>query len=885
MNLTEKLLSQYKVRRDEMPTPSTLDESAHWSYRQAAAVLHCFQPNALQPLDSSYANQSALKLLADDTAPAPGGVAEGLVTLKLSIRQEALRQLRTRETMRNALRANPDRPQTPQQALWETYLTSGILPDPKILSYHDLTTFAPLIDWLNGLDLALPSPTEIQALLREKSILASFDHLVTTNFTGRKRELGIIRAYIETLPTDNFTGSQVLAIYGPGGVGKSALVGRVLWELNQDDSSRRIPFAYLAFDQPTLRIESPYTILVEAAAHLAIQFPQHQAAFDSFSQQVTRFREEQSKLGNRKQSTTRDNRVQVANGLENDLYKKFINLLYAITSTQTTFTPFVLVLDTFEEVQYRDRESLQSFWRMIYILQFPIPVMRIIICGRAAIDETDLLPSIAKLSLIDLELADRVLMLHRLGVTNETLATTIANQIGGNPLTLRLAANVLAKAPEDVTDAGITGITNRLRFAIDEQLIQGQLYRRILDHIHDPDVRKLAHPGMVLRRVTPEIILYVLGPVCKPKVKDSAKAHELFEELRREHGLVQAGDPGTLVYRPEIRQAMVRLLRQDRPTEVAELHRHAVRYYQTRTLWNDRAEELYHRLMQNQEGWELESRWQSSPDIQQSLAANLDDYSDEMKVWLSSRMSLELPRSVFFNADAALWERNVTRKVQQALSQRLYDAALDLLNERQDRSSDSPLFALEAKANLLQKKPIEAKKLLETGIERVAEGGNRGRMAELLWLKSQVAVLQGNLNEADESLAQAQQAVERASTQMPLMHILGQRLLLRAYYTPMFPTESVGPLRIQLGEVCLAFDEPIPSKAYFVAHLASLMLDNEFPRAEANLARFVPGNPSTDWPGAVPTMALTDENLQGLEPFRNDWENDNDYNLERGFLI
>ncbi|MCX6213822.1 ATP-binding protein [Spirosoma sp.] len=890
--LTQDLLAKYKVKREALTIPPDVGQSTEAacnSYRKAAAVLQGFRPDVLRPLDLAYADEPARQLLADDLLLVPGGLAEGMFALKLTVRKKALRQLGTREAMRAALEANPERVQTPLQTMWETYLNSGLLPDPNTLHYQQLTQYTQLIEWLDGLDPALPTTKQVQRLLREKSIVATFDHLVVDNFTGRQRELNTISSYIRESNTSN----GILGIYGPGGVGKSALIGRVLWEYSQQNPDERIPFAYLAFDQPTLRIDQPYTILTEAVNQFALQALGKQTAIALYNDVLKRYRELRSDLGKRSgPQQVRGMGAEITQQTENLLYRVFsifVNLPVGNQSQPAT----LLVLDTFEEVQYHDRETLTEFWRMLVYLLKHSPALRIVICGRAPIEEvgSERVPidnlRLINLPLLNLDLHDRVLLLLRLGVVDKQVATTVAQQVGGNPLTLQLAANVITKAPHELTQTGIGGIGSQLRFQIDEQLIQGQLYRRILDHIHDPNVRKLAHPGMVLRRVTPDVILNVLAPTCHLAISGIGEAQLLFEALRREHGLVQASNPGTLVYRPEIRQAMVRLLRQDRPADISELHQKAVWYYQDRPDPQDRAEELYHRLMLNQEPWELEPRWLK--DIEGSIAANLDDYSDEMKVWLASRMSLELPRSVFANADAVLWERNVTRKVQQALSRRNYQEAYNLLTERPDRSPDSPLFALEAKLCLVRrgkKDPEQAWKVLEAGVVCVAEGGNRGRMAELHWLQSQAAILMiRELDEADSYLTKAQQAIEKASTQLPLMHILGQRLLLQTTYPKAFALKSISSLRVQLGEVCLAFDEPFPTKSHFVAHLASLMLDGEFPKAEANLARFVPGNPTTDWPGAVSSMTLTEANLQGLDPFLQPWELDNESSIDESILL
>jgi hypothetical protein len=50
-------------------------------------------------------------------------------------------------------------------------------------------------------------------------------------------------------------------------------------------------------------------------------------------------------------------------------------------------------------------------------------------------------------------------------------------------------------------------------FSLAETAVQGQLYQQILNHIPDPDLRQLAHPGLVVRRVTRDVIKEVLARI------------------------------------------------------------------------------------------------------------------------------------------------------------------------------------------------------------------------------------------------------------------------------------------------------------------------------------------------------------------------------------
>jgi hypothetical protein len=253
--------------------------------------------------------------------------------------------------------------------------------------------------------------------------------------------------------------------------------------------------------------------------------------------------------------------------------------------------------------------------------------------------------------------------------------------------------------------------------------------------------------------------------------------------------------------------------------------------------------------------------------IEQSIASSLEEYPDQAKAWLASRINLEVPRTVFENADLAEWERNITRKVQRALSELQIDWALKLLSERTDRSDASPLFALEAKAYLLADNVSGAADVLTKGITRVSGSTNRGRLAELFWLQAQVEILKHDLKAADDALSQAEKAIEKGSNPIPLMHVLCHRLLLREKFTETY-SETVVQLRLKLNNVCARTNDRYAFSAEFVIGLAIYLLGNEFPATTSRLQSLFPYLQVT----SVSEDSLTSENLQGLEDYREPWE-------------
>jgi hypothetical protein len=885
---TEQLLKRYFEKKSaSKPAVEARDDEQVFSYLKAASVLHVFNPDTLQPTEEKWKHAKPHALLLDYIILLYGDDKDPQFTLQPSTRREALKRFRSREEKIKTLECNPDRKMTHLQLLWEQYLVTGFIPDIQQLGYEELIALNQMMSWITEKDASMPGQEDVDKLIKERTVLAAFEHLVVANFTGRKQELTVLRKHIRSRTNaksekgivEKVTGwfstissNPVLSIYGSGGIGKSALVGSLLKEVAHTKKEERGAFAYLAFDQPTLRIENPYTILIEIVSQLKLQFEDMHLAFDEFDNRVRGFRGVRGRISeSKKYYETRSARIQGSLGAEENFYIDFVILLNRLNQINNAQF-IVLVLDTFEEVQYRDREMLSSFWHMLTIICREVPRFRVIITGRSAIAKEGFQKDlITELRLEELNIDDRIILLTRLKVEDVQVAKAVAEQVGGNPLSLHLAANLIASDKKAATTKGIKDLNTRkwLLFQVDEYLIQGQLYERIIEHMHSEEAKKLAHPGMVLRKITPDIILQIVAPVCDIKVENLPAARKLFEELKREQALVISETEERLIYRPEIRTSMVKLLRQDKFDEVRKLHRAAIQYYsRQRSDEQSRGEELYHRLMLNEgDLYQLESLW--SKNMEKYVVANLDEYPDRTKVWLASRAGIELPRKIFENAEIGDWERNVTRKVKQALQYQDISSAFSLLKERSNRSNDSPLFALEAKACILASNMSGAIIVLDKGIEQVVESSNRGRLAELFWLKAQVFVLQLDYTNAEQLLSQAEIAMDNNDDAHALMHIICHRIILRLNDTLADKQKSY-ELKLKLSNLILKTKHRY-YEMEFVVNLSMNLLGEEFPVSRAQF-EFYPLTKD------IMLGMLTTENLRGLEKFRADWEEEGEDN-------
>ncbi|MCP3139788.1 hypothetical protein [Pyxidicoccus xibeiensis] len=868
---TDDVLAELERRFAQRRGPSQAARgppSGRSAYELAAAVLHVFDPKRLQPHGEPSTREDPFTALFDASVPAVGWRHQRLRSLRPEVRREALAQLGSRDAMRQALASNPDRTNTALQVLFERWVGGEPL-ELERLSHAQLECLRELYDW--GIERfgPLPEREHFEAARVRRAALGMFEHLVDASFTGRETELQLLRDHVGVSSPSMWArlrrfladGPRApLVIWGPGGTGKTALIGRFLMDHLESARAAWFPFAYLAFDSDTLDVREPFTVLVAAASQLEAQLGGTEGAsrgendarrsllegaFTKFREEVENYRDARGLL--RQRANIPEEEVWRLAGVSRAEYRfnvSFSQLLGDIAKVvgaeqEASQVPVLLVLDTFEEVLYRTNEELRGLWGMLETVQTGFPALRVVIASRTrprAFSVGGRRPAEHELS--DLEERDALSLLRHLRVDDDEVARAIFRQVGGNPLTLRLAARVAQD--EAVGAEGIRQLRTRRYFFLDvaPELIRGQLYRRVLDHIHDEDVRALAHPGMVLRRVTADLIQDVLAPICGLRGVDGTRAEALFEQLGREHSLVSLEDDTSLRYREEVRRPLLELLARDKPEEVRAIHQAVVEYYRKRDLPDpvERAEELYHFLMQGT-GIDpayvernLAGRW--LPGVESRLSSALDEIPVEQRVLLARYMSIELPPQTYQLADLANWERLVGRKALNALRHEGPREVLQLLGARKERTPESPLYAIEARALLAMGRQTDAAALLSRALEGFPTVGNLGRLAELLWIQTRAMLSLDDFENAGVTLGR----LEKLATTMrsPLTRV--QAL------TELVALEDVGSkdgreAREALAAVLSKVSERDADKERSLIRLALTRLGADYP---ATLGRLLP---------------------------------------------
>jgi V8-like Glu-specific endopeptidase len=749
-------------------SPSPISRSDYGGLVEAASVLPSFPLDRLEPVLDAPRKDSREDLISV-CVPQLGSNASGYWVLRPEIRIAALRQLRETGRTQAALKANP-RSDDPLQLCLTAYL-SGTAKPVHEQTLVEVAALRQVADWVGPAGFSVPDLPSIERRAEWLKLLQPFEYLAGNFFRGRTGELARLRSYIGILPpgskfetarrsvVDFFAGNSPMMIYGPGGVGKSTLVSRFILEHARALEADRFPFAYLDFDRPEITAAEPLTLLIEAVRQLGIEYPDAQERCERVRRNWLNWYRtdltDSPPAANdappvpQRVATVSSEQLSVA-------VREFSNLL---SSLRDADRPVVMVLDTFEEVQYTSDEQVAAIWTFLDALRSAIGRLCVLIVGRSPVPgrKTENM----ELKGLDPEAAAGYLMAR--GIADPVLAAQVAKLIGGNPINLGMASELVMR--ESVRSGAELGINTReyLFLRMDDGQVQRQLYIRVLGHIHDPRVRRVVHPGLVLRRLTPELIFQVLNRPCGLNLATTEQAVPLFEELRRESSLVRQDPDGALIHRAELRVQMLPLLEHDEPDRAREIHEAAVAYYQGRPFHHaERAEEIYHRLRLGQPRALLDTRW--SPGIEFYLQDVFDEFSGGARAYLANKLGREVDVATRNLADLEDWEEIVRRKAADLLVHGNPQEALDLFRNRQDRTPESPLYAIEAEALRRLDYWEEAFAVLDRGISEALRHGSHDLALSLELLAADI-VLANRRRHYPEWLVRRLRAMSEASLQ------------------------------------------------------------------------------------------------------------------------
>jgi hypothetical protein len=695
----EKLDAKLAASVPTAPEDKALSPS-RWPWAAAAAVLGSFRPLALRPLpDPAPAADTALTALADVVFTTAGG----RWVLDDDVRSRALLRLRDDDALQAAIEANAGLADAHRD--WMRRLLAAAEP-PRLASLdtRELAVLDTVARWLEPLDLGITlRPAELYAAIERRSLIDPLRKLVGSHFRGRVEELAAIERHLLGDGEE-----PLMVVWGPGGSGKSSLLGKVLLELEDRIAWAPLSFAYVDFDKARHDPTNPRGLVEQIARQLRLLYATNAEASREF-------------VGLESLSAGTDLDL-AAEALDIDaesvkldidgLIGEFARRLDAIPRAYPT--PLALIFDTFEEVQIRGPGAVEDVRGLVGMLKVALPGIRIVISGRG--DMRGHLGSDRALTVTlgDLDAASADAVLESLGVAAPEIRRLICERFGGNPLTLRLAAEAVQRmGTAEEAFAGPLGQADALA-AVGIEQIQGMLYDRILGHLGDPEIVRVAQPGLAVRRVDADVIRDVLSAPCG---LDPDRAEAIFERLRLEVSMFEADDDGALRHRQDVRRLMLRAMVDD-PTSapvLAEIHRRAVAFYEPRPGRGARAEELYHRLMGGEDLRSLHELWDM--ELRDSLATALEDpLPAPAKTWLQRRLGLVATGDERADWDHEDWEAEAADRARSWLASGEPARAWEVLSERAHRLPGSRLFTIDVAVLVDLDRLNEAAQVLDAGM-------------------------------------------------------------------------------------------------------------------------------------------------------------------------
>ncbi|MDF2188440.1 ATP-binding protein [Paraflavitalea sp. CAU 1676] len=652
-------------------------------------------------------------------------------TVFLSLRDDAriatLQALVQEGKIDAALQANPTIAFDEQNVLQKmlTRCLQKKTPDIHLLNLEELNALIQVTAWLKNIPgyEFLPPAETLHARIEIREMLTPLRHLTgvyeegifRSTFRGRHAETTALRTYVGVAPPKSllesvsrgignladsiFSNSKdPMLIFGVGGIGKSTLLAHFILEHYEAHTQDKFPFVYLDFDRPQLNALEPDTLLIEAGRQLGIQYrdqPELSAAFQSFFEYWNQVYG--SLIDNSSSTSFILRSLESGQQKEADragIQEEFLGLVSRLATDGNK--PFLVVLDTFEEVQYKGEDYVASLYDFMTLLRRQYARLRVVIAGRAPITHLKTTP----LELGDLDREAAAGYLERCGITDAAIAKNIAAMIGGNPLTLKLAAELVKGFGEkELKTLRITkkkyGILNE---RLPEQEIQGMLYQRILRHLGNAELKKLANPGMVLRRITPEIILEVLAGPCQLAIGGIEDARKLFDQMKKELSLIIPVNANELRHRPDVRRVMLKLVRKSEEGKIAEeIDHRAVEFYKDKEGVVNRAEEIYHRLVLGESPRSVEARWLDG--VQKYLLTGLEELPDKAQAFILGKAGIEsAKKDVWESADAEDQIRHIARQAANLLNSGRAEQALNLVEPSMPGKGNAILGMLKVRA-------------------------------------------------------------------------------------------------------------------------------------------------------------------------------------------
>jgi hypothetical protein len=443
-----------------------------------------------------------------------------------------------------------------------------------------------------------------RADLNRQSATASLQSTLRSPLRGRAGELRLLREFagagaraIEAqyapltgavlhranLAQRRWPDVPALLLSGSGGVGKSALVAELIRKERGPGWDGRV-VVHFDFDEPALKAGDQGAMLLEVARQIALARPALDEALSASRANLRR-----SLLDIERSPSGAYERLKFALTVELSSWKPLL--------AEHKVNDLLLILDTLEEVTVVDFARLDALFGWLDTLRVDAGLQRVHVIGSGrALVSDGLRPRLWPYFLAELALGDlgaraaRAMLRDRLMREKRDLHVEqvwrCVEVFGSNPLVL----SILARYCVDNDVAALISLLDQARS--DEGLArfgdaaQRFLYGRILERVRDEDIKPLANPGLVLRRVTPALIQEVLAGPCGLGTIDTAQARKLLQKLQRLAWLVTPDGDG-LRHRRDVRRQMLALILDREGARAVAVNQSAARWYAAQARVSD----------------------------------------------------------------------------------------------------------------------------------------------------------------------------------------------------------------------------------------------------------------------------------------------------------
>lgn len=608
---------------------STMNTNTEGIWRQArarAATLGAFDP--LRLLDPERENQLAAldRLAAECVEVLDEGPPRWM--LNADVRAQALAEMPRDELYAAMTAVEPARDDRLGQLLRDAL--SGQPVSGRAFGMQELGLLRTALQFASATRDTTEALRDVDRLLAERDAHEAMRSLLPRRLVGRQGQLMKLHRFSRA-PAGS-TAENILWITGAGGSGKSALLAKFADALRRSGTS----VLHIDFDRPAMFNGSLTTLMMEVSRQLEVCFPPLAKALSEYRRAVR-----SGRSGPASPSSFDERQIKA--------HRSYSAWHEGMRDHLPIERNIVLILDTAEEVGLSSEFDLDALRRWLRELRTRdgLPNLKTVLCGRAFDeDQLALVRKSHRIKLDDLFSAAAVKLLEmyllREGVAGDFPLVELVDMLGGNPLMLKILAAYL-------TEGGVAAAHGLLadRGDFDRQFAQSFLYKRILRRLHDAsqDLKNLAHPGLVLRRVTPHLIQHVLARPCNLGEVDEQRARVLFGRLAGQVWLVQrTTNPDAVVHRRDLRRLMLQAMTAEDEATALAIHTAAATYYlegkdPVLTREEQQVEGQYHRLF-------IPSASPPDPGTLAGFARALGEDLESVPVPARARIKLQLGRKL-----------------------------------------------------------------------------------------------------------------------------------------------------------------------------------------------------------------------------------------------